>query len=266
MDQDFIKNKIVNRIKEAEIIPDAPKAVKRERVFQWVFIMGILVIVSLALSFITLYIADFGSKLVGPDRAPRPDKLFMATAPYFWIAVALFFAALGAVLLQHTHLGYRHRFFFWGGLVAIVAIFSGALLHQLNMNRHAERIFVDRLPGVYLRVEGQQWERPDEGRLVGTVYQVYQDGFQLTTPDQKVFLVRVTPQTMIRGGAVEASRDVLVLGENEAQQTFLAHIIRVLGAEATQERMRVQTRIQIQNLETPEAVEIRREADKEASE
>jgi pantothenate synthetase len=32
MDQDFIKNKIVNHIKEAEIVPDAPKAVKRERV------------------------------------------------------------------------------------------------------------------------------------------------------------------------------------------------------------------------------------------
>lgn len=260
MDQDFIKNKIVNRIKEAEIVPDAPKAVKRERVFQWVFIMGILVIVSLALSFIVLYIADFGPKLVGPDRGPHPDQLLVATAPYFWIAVALLFAGIGAVLLQHTHLGYRHRFFFWGGLIAVIALFSGSLLHQLNMNRHAERMFVERFPTVYLQVEGQQWERPDEGRLVGTVYQVYQDGFQLTTPDQKVFLVRVTPQTMIRGGAVEANRDVLVLGENEAQQTFLAHIIRVFGAEVTKERMRVQTRIQIQTLRVPVVPEVQEES------
>ncbi len=248
MDQDFIKNKIVNRIKEAEIVPDAPKAVKRERVFQWVFIMMILVIVSLALSFIVLYIADFGPKLVGPERGPRPDKLLVATAPYFWMAIALVFASLGAVLLQHTHLGYRHRFFFWGGLVAVIALFSGALLHQLNMNRHAERIFVDRFPTVYLEVEGQQWERPDEGRLVGTVYQVYQDGFQLTTPDHKVFLVRVTPQTVVRGGTVQEQKDVLVLGENEPQQAFVAHIIRVLGAERTLQRIetRTQTRIQIQ--------------------
>jgi hypothetical protein len=98
-----------------------------------------------------------------------PLDLLMDILPVLWISVFALMAIWAHVNLRHTKRGYRYPV--WQVLTSsiIFSFLGGLVLHIIGIGFLVDHFVAERLPmfPALERIEGQIWQNPGEGRMVG---------------------------------------------------------------------------------------------------
>ncbi|NTW89503.1 MAG: RTA1 domain-containing protein [Candidatus Moranbacteria bacterium] len=226
--QHSVTGKILGKIKEEGIHPEAPWKFTLRKGLLWtgIILAGLFAALSLSLVIFSLFSIDQG---VFGFSARR---LFSATVfrslPFLWIASLLAFIAVAVVEFRETSHGYRHSPLFVALITVLVVIVTGSFLHLLRLGERSDDALRNALPPYEQAVESREnfWRHPEEGFVTGTVSETNGNEFTLESPDQEILDIRMDENTIVKPSVrIESGREVRVIGDREKDGTIDAEEI-----------------------------------------
>lgn len=160
------------------------------------------------------------------DNLPL-DELIVSI-PVLWLALMPLFIASAYFGLRHTRRGYRLQPAQIVGLCVAGSIGLGVMLHFVEAGRLVNDLLVSNFD--YYReqtyVPFDEWNRPDEGFLGGTVQSVDGNGsLRLKAFDDKEWLVDISGAIVRFETPVEDEGDIAIRGSRTGPSAFRAETI-----------------------------------------
>ncbi|MEI7750117.1 MAG: hypothetical protein WCJ25_03875 [Candidatus Moraniibacteriota bacterium] len=217
--QDSIAGKILGKIKQEDIHPEASWKFVLRRALLWtgIGLAGAFAAISLSLVIFSLLSIDQGILGFAPKRLFSPT-VFQAL-PFLWIGSLLAFVALAVFEYRETGHGYRHRPLFVVLTTFLIVFAIGALLHLLRIGERSDIALRHAIPQYDQAVRPRDtfWRHPEAGFATGTVANISAAGFLLRTPDGDGLDIRIGDHTIIRLPLkIEEGRAVRVIGDQDA--------------------------------------------------
>lgn len=234
------KDNIIQKIKEDEV---RMKPRWHFILRSLLFVVGLIIVALVAtylLSFVFFILHRTGLWFT-PGFGMHGLMFFVVSSPWLLITMVVLFSILLYVLVQHYAFSYRKPLVYSMVGVVLFVIAVASLIGQTTMHERV-RVFLEERPvpgfAPLYRVGN---ERP-HGLFVGTITQVRDDGFMLTTDTGETIMVHVSERTKRPPHATyEAGGHVLIFGERSdgtvsalgirmVDEQFLAPEPRVRGA------------------------------------
>lgn len=218
---DSVSGKILGKIKQEGIHPDAhwKFVVRKSLLWTGIVLAGLFAALSLSIIIFSILSVDQGLLAYAPKRLFSSSVL--RSLPLLWVGSLLAFVALAVFEYRETGHGYRHRPLFVALVILLVVIVTGSAFHLLSIGRRSETALRKALPQ-YDRVarrRNELWRHPEDGFAAGTVTNATRSGFQLRTPDGDSLEVRIGDHTIVRvpGENIDDGRTVKVVGNQDPQ-------------------------------------------------
>jgi hypothetical protein len=149
--------------------------------------------------------------------------------PVVWLAFAALFVASATFGLRNTRRGYRVKSSHWAAGVMVASVGLGAILHASSAGLSLHTFLVEHFPTYRAAtyVPFDEWSRPDEGRLGGTVVADLGDGkIQITDFGGKIWTVDTAGADVKLDDTIAQEGDIAMTGEQTGPDTFRALTIK----------------------------------------
>jgi hypothetical protein len=215
---DSISDKILGKIKQEGIHPDASWKFAARKTLLWtgIVITGILAGISLSLIIFSLYSIDQGILQFSPKHLF--SSAVFRSLPFLWIGSLLIFVALAVKEYHETNHGYRHRTLFVILSTFGLVIMIGTAFHLLRFGERSDIALRNALPSYkeIIRPREEFWKHPEDGFSTGTVSEILPDGFLLKGPDGSSLDVHTDEDTVVRPpAAITTGKEVHIVGVQE---------------------------------------------------
>jgi len=214
--QDSIAGKILGKIKQEDIRPEAAWKFVLRRTLLWtgIALAGTFAAISLSLVIFSLFSIDQGILGFAPKRLFSPAVF--RSLPFLWIGSLLAFVSLVVFEYRETGHGYRHRPLFVVLTTLLIVFAVGSLLHLLRIGERSDIALRHAIPQYDRAVRPRDtfWRHPEAGFATGIIANIDASGFLLRTPDGDGLDIRIGDHTIIRLPLkIEEGQPVRVIGD-----------------------------------------------------
>lgn len=157
-----------------------------------------------------------------------PLSFFVEVLPYLWVAIFALMAILAYVNMRHTKTGYRYQVTHILVSSLLFSVAGGVVLHIFGTGHMIDSGIGKRMPlyTSYEKIEERLWQRPEQGRLVGTfvgmdeteTLYIFKDAAHATWTIQTLELRNKDKRLLSSGRAVR----VLGTTTDEVERSFYA--------------------------------------------
>lgn len=222
-----IKQEVLEKIKNKEIIPRPRWFFSARNITFWIaFIVSILV-GSVAFGVILFVVNDHDWTVYANLHQTFLQYLF-ASLPYFWIVWLVLFTAVSYIEFRNTKKGYHYipYIVIFGSI--LISVLFGTGFYLLGIGEKTHNLFAEDVP--YYRTiifdRKGQWSDPERGLLSGTVVGM-ENPTQFLLRDWNGKLWQVTMMNVNSGNTifVNPTAQVRIVGEQADSAIFMAYEI-----------------------------------------
>ncbi|HWQ60285.1 MAG TPA: hypothetical protein VN420_04015 [Candidatus Fimivivens sp.] len=236
---DSVSGKILEKIKDEGIRPEAPWKFTLRKGLLWtgIALAGLFAALSLSLVIFSLFSIDQGMFGFSTRRLLSPSVF--RSLPFLWIGSLLAFVALAVVEFRETSHGYRHSPLFVALVTVLVVVVAGSIMHLLRLGERSDDAIRSVIPPYERAIAPREnfWRHPEEGFVTGIVSHTGADGFVIENPDGETIDIRVNGSTIVRPTVrIESGREVRIIGDQEKDGSIDAEEILPALPPRLQER------------------------------
>lgn len=221
--------KIVKEIKEQNIKPESKLKLNWKNYLLWAVVGLVILLGALIFSLVLLDASDIKFGLYKDTTTFKFIRLFIATAPFLLIGLAVVMLVLGVLSWRQTKRGYRHSIIVVAGIMLLLLVGLGVLGHFAKINHRMEKGMAGQLPQFRgpVQIDEERWLQPEQGLLGGEVIVVVTEKISLRDFSGKDWQVYYTTETHMRPGFTpEKGERIGVVGGMRAETEFDAYAIK----------------------------------------
>jgi len=220
--------KIIDKIKSEKIVPESKLFLNWKNYLFWIVWIFTLILGAIFFSFIILNLLDIHPMVLRSLGLGKIFFIFIKTAPYLWIMLALLAVVSGFLAIRKTKRGYRYSIIFITSIGVLGISMLGGILHIANVNKHiGNEFFINRgMPRDLAFPQEKRWRHPAEGMLGGEIITIEKDSLDLRGFDNEPWKVYYSNETKIRIKKIESGMMIEVIGEKIGGNQFRAFLIR----------------------------------------
>jgi hypothetical protein len=143
--------------------------------------------------------------------------------PYLWILFLGIFVFIVYYNLKHTKTGYRYQIWFVIMIAILASMFLGSLFSLAGWGEKLDEVLEAKAPyyGEMMNPHLDFWSNPEEGRLVGIVSEMLDDGsLSLIDKDRKEWNVEIVTEEIKM--PIATGLPIRILGEKKSASQFKA--------------------------------------------
>lgn len=206
---------------------------------RWHFVLksGFLVVGLIFLVLFLIYLSSFivfvlrqSGVLFVPTLGFAGVRVFLASAPWLLISLALLFVCLLQIMVKRFAFGYARPLLYSSALVVVVAVVGGVLVEMTPLHTglliQSEEMHLP-IAGVFYR----QFAQVDGATNItlGKIVGFLDDDVQIQTREGEVWIVRIDENTLGRRNGLVLGDNIVVLGERIGKEISALGISRFLG-------------------------------------
>ena len=221
------ERKILETIQAQRLVPKPAYQFLAKRSVFWALALVSVVFGGLNLAFLMFVISDYfatGWRIL--DNIHYNEALLLL--PVLWLLLAGLLAASATFGLRHTRRGFRYKTSHLALVVLGASLLIGFVLHGSDAGNSAHNFLLARFETyrAATQVPFEEWSRPDQGKLGGTVVGDFGNGFiRLTDFRNNSWLVDISNATIKLDSPIAEEGDVAIEGERTGTDTFRARMI-----------------------------------------
>ncbi len=221
-----LSKSIIDKIKKGRLKPTSKWIFHFKHSVMW-GLFGLSVLFgSIAISIIFFQFRDAGWDIYSQMNDGVVEFVLLAL-PYSWLILMVGFLTLAYYHFRHTKKGYRYNIFAIIGLSLLTSLILGSALYASGFSERLETLFQE-IPHYEKLHFGKRmlWQRPDHGRLAGTIIRVHDDKiFILHDFRQRQWEVDAKGAKIRPGVMLEKGQHVRMIGEKLGVGRFHATVI-----------------------------------------
>jgi len=224
-----LANKVLDELRDQDVRPVPAWRFVMQSVVAWIGFAILMIFGAQAVSIILFLLSDHDWTELAHFRGGPLGYLFVAL-PYVWILAMVALTVAAYLDFKKTKGGFRYRPLVVVGVVLGVSLLAGFGLHAMGMGKRADALLERQVP-LYRQMapRGQQiWDKPAQGRLVGEIERISEDGtkIELRTPAGEKWSVStesVPGQRLLE--QLKEGAQVRVVGQPQQGGEFKARMI-----------------------------------------
>lgn len=223
-----VTGKILGRIKEEGIRPEAPWKFTLRKGLLWTGIVLTSLFAALSLSLVIFSIFSIDQGVFGFSARRLFSPSVLRSLPFLWVGSLLAFVALAVAEFRETSHGYRHSPLFVALVTVLVVVAAGSVMHLLRLGERSDDALRNTIPPYERAIAPREnfWRHPEEGFVTGTVSETNGNEFTLESPDREILDIRMNENTVVKPSVrIESGREVRVIGDREKDGTIDAEEI-----------------------------------------
>lgn len=221
-----LSKSIIDKIKKANVKPTPKWVFFMKNSFVWGLFGASVLLGSIAFSIIFFQFRDADYDLY-QQMDDGVIEFILLALPYFWLILMAGFLLLANYHFRHTKGGYRYNVFAIIGLSLLASVILGSTLYAGGFSEKLDNLFQE-IPHYEKLHIGKRmlWQRPDHGRLAGTIKQVEKDKILILEDMRKqTWWVDINEAKLRLDLKLEEGERIRMIGEKLNDKQFRAHMI-----------------------------------------
>jgi len=225
-----LSNKVISSINKEKIKPTSKWIFDARNILFWIVGIIFIIIGSISVSLIAYNLINQDW-----DIYTYYNKSFLgfvvATLPYLWIIILIFFIYFAYVNIRNSKKGYKYSPLIMIGIMLVLSIFFGLIINNFGISKAIDNYLGNNIKS-YESVEMEKqsnWTNPDKGLFSGRIIAKNDNILEISDFNGKSWRVDIA-NAQIKGNVIlDISEEIKIIGTIGSDGVILATQIRSWG-------------------------------------